>query len=578
LTTFRRLCTLLHPHRWSLLLCALLSLFTAAALLAIPAAVKEILAGAIGDTEAESALPLGWILAGILIVLPLSTFTVSYVMLRISHRVAARLRSAYAQSLLRVSMSFHRTHRIGETLDRIAAGLREIERFVQAHLVGTLGTVVLLAGALVMMFLLSWRLALVVVVAVPLIGVGLRPLHRRVSRTVRETAVAAAGLTDRIHEALVGIEVVKAFDAEPTELGRLHRQQQHLLDVQRRGARYVALMEPLLLTSSVAIIVVVLIYSGRLLARGALRPEELVAFILYSIILIPQSRAITPLVVAWQQLTTALQRLDDIIQLPPEAADGQGRRLREPVRGEIRFEGVTHSYADRERALADVSFSVAPEETVGIVGMSGAGKSTLFNLLLRFYEPTEGRILLDGEDISTLNASAVRRAISIVPQDTVLFDGSIEDNVRYGRPEASTGEVRAACRAARLESFMEALPEGYSTRVGGRGLKLSGGQRQRLAIARALLKNSPILLLDEATSQLDTQTERDLQEAVRAATHGRTTLIIAHRLATVIHLPRILVMDGGRIVDHGTHDELLGRSALYQDLVATQLDLVGGQH
>ena len=209
--------------------------------------------------------------------------------------------------------------------------------------------------------------------------------------------------------------------------------------------------------------------------------------------------------------------------------------------------------------------------------MSGAGKSTLFNLLLRFYEPTQGRILLDGEDIGTLNASAVRQAISIVPQDTVLFDGSIEENVRYGRPEATTGEIRAACQAARLESFIEALPEGYSTRVGGRGLKLSGGQRQRLAIARALLKNSPILLLDEATSHLDTQTERDLQEAIRAATRGRTTLIIAHRLATVIHLPRILIMDGGRIVDHGTHDDLLGRSDLYRDLVATQLDLVGDQ-
>jgi ATP-binding cassette subfamily B protein len=276
------------------------------------------------------------------------------------------------------------------------------------------------------------------------------------------------------------------------------------------------------------------------------------------------------LLLRWEHFRIGLRRLDEITSIPHESDDPAARPLRQPVAGRVEFRNVSFHYPDRDRALHEVSFSVQRGECIGLVGASGAGKSTLFSLLLRFDRPQTGSVFIDDADLQFATASSLRSSIAIVPQDILLFDTTIAENVRYGKPEAADEAVHEACRAARADQFIESLPQGYQTIVGERGVKLSGGQRQRIAIARAFLKDAPILLMDEGTASLDSKSEQEIHEAMRMVIARRTTLIIAHRLATVVGLPRILVLDLGRIIDDGNHHDLLERCQIYRTLVETQ--------
>jgi len=292
---------------------------------------------------------------------------------------------------------------------------------------------------------------------------------------------------------------------------------------------------------------------------------------MYLMLLMPQTRVIGSIVNRWQQVRIGLNRLDDILELVPERDHEDARTLPVPVEGRIELRDVSMSYDNREPALRNVSFSLGRGERVGLVGESGAGKTTLFNLLLRFYEPDSGVITIDGIDVRSVQLASLRSALALVPQDTTLFDDTIAENVRYARASATDAEVEEACHLAQISDFVESLPDGYQTVLSDRGMNLSGGQRQRLAIARALLKKAPILLMDEPTSSLDAQTEEHLRRAMEVAMEGRTTLIIAHRLATVAHLPRIIVLSRGRILADGSHQELLETCPLYAEIVATQM-------
>ena len=307
-----------------------------------------------------------------------------------------------------------------------------------------------------------------------------------------------------------------------------------------------------------------------MMAAGELRPETLISFVFYTLLVVPQSRILSLLLLRWEHFRIGLRRLDEITSIPHETDDLAARPLPEPVSGRIEFRNVSFHYPDRDQALHEVSFSVQRGECIGLVGSSGAGKSTLFSLLLRFDRPQSGRVFIDGTDLQFATASSLRSSIAIVPQDILLFDTTISENVRYGKPDAPDEAVYAACLAARADQFIESLPQGYETIVGERGVKLSGGQRQRIAIARAFLKDAPILLMDEGTASLDSKSEQEIHEAMNSVTERRTTIIIAHRLATVVGLPRILVLDRGRIIDDGSHHDLLERCQLYRTLVKTQ--------
>ena len=297
----------------------------------------------------------------------------------------------------------------------------------------------------------------------------------------------------------------------------------------------------------------------------------MITFLIYLAFLLPNARNLAMQVAQWRHLNVALDRLEEVAAIVPEQDAAGAAPLAQPVRGEVEFVQVRYGYREREQVLTDLSFRVGAGERVGIVGESGAGKSTLFNLLLRFYAPDEGNIHVDGQDVQSTTLQSLRNAIAFVPQDSILFDDTILENVRYGNPCASDAEVKAACEAARAAAFIESLPENYLTQVGERGLKLSGGQRQRLAIARAFLKNAPILLMDEATSSLDAGTECELRVAMQELMQNRTTLVIAHRLSTVTHLSRILMVSDGKILDQGSHEQLMARCQPYRTFVSTQL-------
>lgn len=571
-----RLLSLLRPYPWRIATASLTSIVATSGWLLIPIVVKRQLAGATG-TESVMGIPMQYslglvlTLGGGLLLLTLTSYVAVFVIYEIAHRVSADLRLGYVDHLLKLPLAVHRNQKSGDLIDRLVVSIIDIERFLKEALIGLLAGTILFWGCIVMIFWLSWQLALTVIITVPLLSLSMRWLMDEARRTFHQGKSAGGVLTAYIHDILLGIEAAKAVNAREHEIRRFQERQSDLLVRLRKWAVRGALIEPLMVSAAAITVTVVLVYGNWLVTAGTLDSGSYITFLFYVALLIPQARGISMLLLGWQQFCNGIRRLDEILSIPVEEDLPGSVPLRKPVTGKIEFSHVTHSYPDRSRALDDVSFVIEPLECVGIVGASGAGKTTLFNLLLRFYQPSSGIISVDGSDIRRTTASSLRDAIAIVPQDVILFNDTILNNIRYGRWDATDTEVQSACRAAQVEEFIFELPRQYLTNVGERGIQLSGGQRQRLAIARALLRNAPVLLLDEATSSLDTQTERQLQEAMRLAMRGRTTIIIAHRLATVVHLPRLIVLEEGRVLDEGSHEELLLRCERYRNLVVSQL-------
>lgn len=566
-----RLIRLLRPYRGKVVLAFVAANVASVAVLAIPLVIRHFLGAAIHEGEAD--IPFGFALAApfVLVVMGLAGYTAIYQMFDVSTLVTADLRRDYVHRLLRLPLGFHRRRSTGELLDRLIQSVADVEWCIRNVMVGFVTSGLNILGALGLMFFMNWRLTLVAILATGLGASTYSLLHGRIRRAEKGRQVASADVSSHVHDLVTGMEVVKAFRAEERELTRFGRLQEVLVGSQRRGAMLLSLIEPVVLAVMVVAIFIVLLFGSRLIAAGELSAESLVAFLMYFLLVVPQIRSLSVQYGRSQRLVVALERLDEIHAVEPEKDAPEARPLQAPVTGEIELRNVSYRYANRERALRDVSLRIEARERVGIVGESGAGKSTLCNLLLRFYEPQDGEILVDGVDLRAVTAASVREAIAFVPQDVMLFDDTILENVRYGRASATDEEVFAACRAARADEFVAELPERYATRVGGRGLSLSGGQRQRLALARALLKDAPILLLDEPTSSLDARNELLVHEGMSSAMEGRTTLVIAHRLATVVNLDRIIVMHRGEVLDEGTHQELLARCSSYGNLVASQL-------
>ena len=569
--TLARLITLLRPDRWKIGWALLGMVIASCGFLALPIVVQQSLGAAITQGKLPLTLHLCWVMLGSVLVLAISAYVSFVLLFDVAHELTARLRCQYVDQILRVPVAYHRDTSAGEVINRLVGSIADVEWFIKFSLGSLLGVILLMVGGTIGMLVISWKLALLVTCATAPISLGLRYLDRRAGELHRKRSRTLEWLIGYLHELILGIEVVKAFNAESREGRQFADRQARLLGVQRKESFVNALMEPILITAAAVTFMVVLFYGGNLLATRELTPEQLITFLIYLMFVLPNTRNLGLQLARWRQLRVALDRLEETWAITREHDSAQAVPLPEPVRGAVEFCHVAYRYANRELVMDDASFRIAPGECVGVVGESGAGKTTLFNLLLRFYQPQQGSVRVDGMDVAHLTLTSLRGAIAYVPQDTLLFDDTIMEDVRYGRPQASDDEVRTVCRAAQTAEFIETLPDGYRTIVGSRGLKLSGGQRQRLAIARALLKNAPILLLDEATSSLDAQTERQLRDALNIAAQGRTTLIIAHRLATVIHLPRILVLSGGRILEDGTHEELLQRCAAYRTFVATQL-------
>ncbi|HSP41934.1 MAG TPA: ABC transporter transmembrane domain-containing protein, partial [Luteolibacter sp.] len=469
-----------------------------------------------------------------------------------------RLRRDIFDHLVRLPMSFFHEQRAGALSNRVAADLGVVRDTLLNTVPQAVRQSVILVGGLVFIFLSSWKLSLIMLGSVPVVVLAIAFFGRKVRAYSKAAQDSLAEAGTVIEETVQGIADVKAFTNEPFEHSRYSRALDAFLTVTKRGAKNRAAFLSFVILALFGTISFVVWHGARMLAMGEITWTNFAAFILFSIFVGASLGSFPEIVSQLQQTAGATERLRELFDVAPERKDGDADVK---LGGALAFENLSFRYPSRPDVLVldDIDFSIAPGSRVALVGPSGAGKSTTFSLILGFNDAESGRVLFDGRPASSLALQCLRSQISIVPQEVLLFGGSIRENIEYGKPGASAEQIERAAREANAHDFIAALPEGYDTLVGPRGTKLSGGQRQRIAIARAILADPRILLLDEATSALDAESERLVNEALERLMHGRTSLVIAHRLSTVRHADRILVFNHGRIVESGTHDELIAK-------------------
>ena len=568
----RALWPFLAPYR-GLLAAALGALvLTAGVSLVLPLAVRRVVDGF--ETSAAALLDQYFLAAfGIALLLAVGTGLRYYLVTRLGERVVADIRKAVFARTIRMSPAFFERIMTGEVLSRITTDTTLLLSVIGSSVSVALRNVLILIGGTALLVVTSPKLALMVLLLVPLVIVPIVTLGRRLRRLGRENQDWIAASSGSASEALLAAQAVQAYTHEGRSTAAFERvTEQSFLSAKARIATRAA-MTVIVIALVFAGIVGVLWIGARDVRAGTMSVGELVQFVIYAVMVAGAVGALSEIWGELQRAAGATERLVELLSIEDGVRDpARSAALPRPVRGEVVFDGVTFHYPTRPTrpALDDVSFTVRPGETVALVGPSGAGKTTVIQLLERFWDPDVGRITLDGVPLSDMARDDFRRAMALVPQDAAIFADTARANIRFGRPDATDAEVEEAARAAAAHRFLVDLPMGYDTQVGERGVMLSGGQKQRIAIARAILRDAPVLLLDEATSALDAESERLVQDAVDRLAEGRTTLVVAHRLATVKKADRILVFEDGRIVADGTHDSLVGEGGLYARLARLQ--------
>ena len=569
----RTLLQFLAPYRRRVLVAVIALVLAAGAMLAVGQGLRAVI------DKGFSAGDPAWLdrtlatMGGLILVLAAATYLRFYNVSWLGERVTADIRRRVFDHLLCLPPAWFEAGRTGEVISRLTADTTQIENVIGSSLSIALRNALLLVGGLVMLFTTSLKLSLLTVGGVPLVVVPIVLYGRRVRKLARESQDRIAELGNRIDETIHEIRIVQAYgheDADRSDFGRLVEAS---FDTARSRVANRARLVAAVMVLVFGAIAFILWVGGHDVLAGTLTAGELSAFVFYAALVAGSVGALSEVWGDLQRAAGATERLMETLHATPAIlAPAAPRALPEPARGANAFEKVSFYYPSRPDtpALADFSLAIEPGETVALVGPSGSGKSTVFQLLLRFYDPQAGHLTLDGVKLTDANPVDLRRRIALVPQDAVIFATSVLENVRYARPDATLDEVHAASVAAFADEFIAGLPDGYATDLGERGVRLSGGQRQRIAIARAILADRPILLLDEATSALDAESERMVQTALDGLMRRHTTLVIAHRLATVQKADRIIVLDAGRIVQQGRHAELVAGDGLYARLARLQ--------
>jgi ATP-binding cassette, subfamily B, bacterial len=574
----RRILAFMRPYRLRLV-GAMLSLMVAAGtVLGLGQGLRRLVDDGFRSGDAALLDRAVFVLGAVVVLLAASTFLRFYLISWIGERVVADLRRAVFDRVITLSPAYFETRRTGEILSRLTTDTTLLQTVIGSSLSQALRNALLLVGGLVMLAVTSVKLTSLVLLVVPMVVVPILVFGRRVRHLSRESQDAIAAISAYAEEAINAVRTVQAFTHESVDRERFGCEAEAAFGVARRRIAVRAALTGLVILLAFGAIAIILWIGGRDVMAGRITGGDLSAFVFYAVLV---AAAVGTLSEVWGDLQRAAGAAERIIELLDAKSDIVAPAVAMPLptpRGEIAFDAVGFRYPARpdDAALDNFTLHVAPGETVALVGASGAGKTTVFQLLLRFYDPEHGAVRIDGVDLRQADPAELRRRIGLVPQDPVIFGADAWENIRYGRPGATDAEVRAAAVGAHAAEFLDRLPQGFATFLGEKGVRLSGGQRQRIAIARAILRNPAILLLDEATSALDAESEFLVQQALTALSAGRTTLVIAHRLATVLKADRIVVMEAGRVVAIGPHDALIRQGGLYARLAALQFDQAAG--
>ncbi len=579
-----RLFSYVRPYWPIMTLAAFALLLTSGIGLLFPWVMQNLVDAVFAKSDGSELNRITLLLVAAFLLNSLFRFVQGYALAWVGERVVADLRRQTYARLHMLGLRFFNERRVGELISRLASDVSVVRAALTNNVVEVLGQTVLFVGSLVLMLTLNWRLSLFILALAPVISIGAVVFGRRLrglSTTVQDQIAEGNAAAE---EALANVRVVKAFTREGFETSRYNAVVQSALQAAMRVTAWRSAFGSTMAFLGFGAIAAILWFGGQEVLAGRLSAGSLVAFLVYGANIGAALGTFAGLYAQIQEALGASRRVFELLDEQPDIADAPNAVALDHIQGRVTFADVSFSYndasasdpalaqspTDTPRVLHDITLEIQPGEVLALVGPSGAGKTTLFNLIPRFYDPTAGAVRVDGHDLRDLTLGSLRGAIGIVPQETQLFSGTVRENLRYGRLDASDTEIEAAARAANAADFIEKLPDGYDTRVGERGVKLSGGQRQRVAIARAILKDPRILLLDEATSSLDSESEQLVAEALDRLMRNRTTVIIAHRLSTVQRADRIAVLEAGRLVELGAHADLLARDGLYARLYRLQ--------
>lgn len=568
--SYKRLLTYVRPYISRMIFGLVCMIIAAAAYLVVPWLIKNVVDKVLAE---KNMYMLNLVVISILVVFLVrgfATYGQTYTMSYIGQRVIIDIREAMFKHLQRLDQAYYDRRKTGVIMSNLTNDVAALQSAIVDNLVSFITEGVTLIGSLVSMLYLDWKLTLVTLVIVPVVLGIINIFGKRLRIAGHDVQGRIADITSLLQETISGARVVRSFAREGYEVQRFERENQRNFRAVMRATKLTSLLSPLVEFSAAIAVTVILWYGGYSVVTGAITAGSLIAFLIYAINLSNPVKRLSQVYGNIQKAMAAGDRVFAILDTKPEVVEKPDAIVLPEVDGRVRFDHVSFSYDGEKKALDDFSLDVPAGRVVAIVGPSGAGKTTIANLLPRFYDATEGAITVDGIDVRDVTFQSLREQIGVVPQETMLFNATIKDNILYGRLDGTDEEVYAAAKAANALEFIERLPEGMDTLVGERGSSLSGGQRQRIAIARAILKNPKILILDEATSALDTESEKLVQEALERLMQGRTAFVIAHRLSTIKNADQIVVLREGKLVESGTHDELLAAGGLYQHLYSVQ--------